>query len=147
MRTHILAALTVAMLATACTSATPNGSATGGAASVVAAETTSGNGDGSRGCPPEGCPVPDCGSDEVLHVSVHVDPGATGTQDVSADLDKWISTLVGQGEGHGIPTPPNKIAFLVTGDDTDLALLWYVSDGNGGWLRAGYTACASALLP
>jgi hypothetical protein len=91
--------------------------------------------------------VPDCGSDQVLHVSVHLDPGTLGTQDVSADVDGWIRTLLGQGEAHGIPTPQNQIAYLVSRGDTDLALLWYVSDGSGGWLRDGYTACASALLP
>ena len=65
--------------------------------------------------------------------------------DVEADLKDWIQTLVGEGEGTGIPTPQNKIAFLVRRDDTDLALLWYVSDGSGGWLRDSYTACASAV--
>jgi len=70
-----------------------------------------------------------------------------GTQNVEQDLQAWIQQLVGQGEGQGIPTPENRIAFRVTRDQTDIALLWYVSDGDGGWLRDGYTACQSALLP
>jgi hypothetical protein len=94
----------------------------------------------------EGCQVPNCGDGLVQRVIVDHGSGAVGTRDVNRDVEQWISNLVGQGEAHGIPTPSNKLGFLVTRDDADLALLWYVSDGSGGWLRDGYSACASALL-
>ncbi len=89
--------------------------------------------------------MPDCQGDETVHASIDTVQGAVGTHDVEADLKQWIQTLVGEGEGTGIPTPDNKIAFLVRNDGTDLVLLWYVSDGSGGWLRDSYTACASAV--
>ena len=39
------------------------------------------------------------------------------------------------------------LTILVTRDENDVALLRYVSDGNGGWLRDGYAARTSALRP
>lgn len=138
----VLVATAVAAFATACASATPTDSAS--EATSVAAE-SSGLDDSPQECRATGCPVPDCGEGQTVHASIDHGASAVGTHAVEADLKEWIESLVGGGEGTGIPTPQNKIAFLVRRDDTDLALLWYVSDGSGGWLRVGYTACASAL--
>ena len=78
-------------------------------------------------------------------VSIDHAAGAVGVDHVEADLARWQRGLVGEGNAGGIPTPENAIAFLVTRDGKDLALFSYLSDGHGGWLRAGYTACRSAL--
>lgn len=148
----LLLILAVATLASACASASTTRSAADATTigSAVDATTSvaspSGHEEGNNSCPPGGCPVPNCGSDEVVHVVPQADPSGVGTQDPQTDVEQWSNTLVGGGKATGIPTPQNKLAYLISVDGTDLALLWYVSDGAAGWLRDGYTACASALL-
>lgn len=86
--------LAVASLASACTSAITTGSAVGVTTSAAG---PSGHEGASNTCPPGGCPVPNCGNDEVVHVSPHVDPSAVGTQDPQTDVEQWSTTLVGGG--------------------------------------------------
>src|SRR5215831_9746578 len=97
---RLVVALTVAVLAAASTSVTTSGSAGG---TTVVTESPS-HEHPSNSCPPQGCRIPDCGNDQVVHVSVDVGPDAVGTQNVEQDLQAWIQQLVGQGEGQGIPT-------------------------------------------
>ncbi|MFI5392098.1 MAG: hypothetical protein ACHQY1_00015 [Myxococcota bacterium] len=98
-------------------------------------------------CEGAGCPirVPDCGGGPEVHAIYSSPEGSIGTADVDADLQSWIGELFGSGEGRGIPTPPDTIAFAVTSDGHDLGLLFYQSDGQGGWLKKSYVACQAAL--
>jgi hypothetical protein len=82
-----------------------------------------------------------------LVVSAQIDhvPNASGVKDVETDVEDWLREIGGAGDAAGIPTPHDMIAFLVSRDGSDVALLWYVTDGHGGWLRDSYDGCESAL--
>jgi hypothetical protein len=137
----VLGCVAIAILATACADTTSKVVDRGTPGST----STSPVGTASSSCPPEGCPVPDCGDDIVAHANF--DPGldAVGVQDVSADVERWADELVGGGDETGLPGPQNMLGYLVVRDGRELALLRYTADGQGGWLRSGYTACQSAL--
>ena len=91
-----------------------------------------------------GIPTPDCKGDAEAVGTYDPSTGVV-VNDVETDVNSWAQALVGGGSTSGIPTPPNTIAFLVRRDGRDLALLWYRSDGAGGWIRNRYVACEWAL--
>jgi hypothetical protein len=63
-------------------------------------------------------------------------------------MERWMQNLAGGGEASRIRSGSRRfLTILVTRDENDVALLRYVSDGNGGWLRDGYAARTSALRP
>lgn len=144
-RTHgvLVAGLSLIVAAASCTSTTPpsaDGSSATATTSIQVKVIT------PSPCPGTDCgiPTPDCEGDaEAVGTYDH----STGVvvNDVETDVNGWAQTLVGGGATSGIPTPPNAIAFLVRRGGSDLALLWYRSDGGSGWIRDRYVACESAL--
>ena len=81
----------------------------------------------------------------VINAQIDHVPDAIGVTDVESDVEDWLHQIGGAGEAAGIPTPHGRIAFLVSSEGSDVALLWYLADGQGGWLRDSYVACESAL--
>jgi hypothetical protein len=135
------------LLAVSCTAGPGSTSraAVGGSPGQPTSITSSVEAAAPSSCPDTGCPVPDCRGGVEVHVAYDPGAGSVGTKSVDASLQRWIAGLFGSGEGRGIPTPEGNIAFLVTRDGRDLGLLWYHSDGQGGWLKKSYVACEWAV--
>jgi len=127
-------------LCAACASTTPAGAPTESPSAGTASSSEE-----PTDCPEEGCPVPDCQGGVVVNAQIDHVADAIGVTDVESDVEDWLHEIGGAGEAAGIPTLQDRIAFLVSRDRTDVALLWYVTDGHGGWLRASYVACQSEL--
>jgi hypothetical protein len=136
-----ISVLLVAVVATAC-ARSPSGSATPPTDAPSSEATSSAE---PEDCGTGGCPVPDCQRGTVVNAQIDHVPDAVGVTDVESDVEDWLDEIGGAGQAAGIPTPHGRIAFLVSSEGSDVALLWYVSDGHDGWLRESYVACQSAL--
>jgi len=139
----LVAGLSLIVAAASCTSTT---SPTGGGSSATTTTSIQVKVITPPPCPGTDCgiPTPDCTGDAEAVGTYDPSTGVV-VDDIETDVNGWAQALVGGGATSGIPTPPNAIAFLVRRDGSDLALLWYRSDGAGGWIRDRYVACQSAL--
>jgi hypothetical protein len=136
-------AISILILAVSAAACTPTTSRRETLTESPTAETTSA--EEPKNCPEGGCPVPDCQGGPVVNAQIDHVPKAVGVKDVDTDVKNWLREIGGAGDATGLPTPQDKIAFLASRDGSDVALLWYVTDGHGGWLRDSYVGCESAL--
>jgi hypothetical protein len=70
--------------------------------------------------------------------------GARGVEHVDVDAANWLHAIAGEGHIVPLPTPKGEVAFALQRGGKPLAVVWYIADGHGGWLREHYRACSSA---